>query len=296
MIKIYSAFLSIILFLSALYFLSACNKFDKDEPIPSYITVSKIDLLVPDSLKLIQGSNSSKIVDAWIYLDDKLQGIYELPAKFPVLKEGDYNLRIRAGIKENGIASTRPIYPFYAEYAGRITLTKEEISSVSPAVYYKPYTKFLWKENFEGITISLTRTAKSDTSFSLVSNAFDGSKSMVGYLDANRSVFEYASEKAYDLPTNNTPVFLELNYKTNSPIIVGFIAIASGISYPQSVVTLNQTSDEENTLNWNKIYINLTANLENYQSVDNFKIFFRVEKPTDISVSEFYLDNIKLVQ
>ena len=63
--------------------LNSCSKFDKEEPIPSYISIRKIDLVVPDSLKDKQGSASASISDAWIYIDDKLQGVYQLPAKFP---------------------------------------------------------------------------------------------------------------------------------------------------------------------------------------------------------------------
>ncbi|MBL0049748.1 MAG: hypothetical protein IPP32_16835 [Bacteroidetes bacterium] len=296
MIRIYSAF--IIAFLCSILFfgLASCSKFDKEEPIPAYIQINAIDLIVPDSLKSLQGSNSSKIVDAWVYLDDRLQGIYELPAKFPVLKDGDYNLRIKAGIKENGIGSTRPIYPFYTEFASSIKLEKEKITSVSPSVYYKSYTNFLWKENFDGITVSLTKRPSSDTSLTLVSNAFDGTNSMAGYLDANHNTFEYASEKAFVLPTNNTSVFLEMNFKTNAPIMVGFIAIVAGVEYPQPVVTLNPTNDDFSILTWNKIYVNLTGTLEYFAAADNFKIYFRVEKPADGTNAEFYLDNIKLVK
>lgn len=296
MIRIYSAFINAFLFTFLLTGLLSCSKFDKEEPIPAYIQINSFDLIVPDSLKSTQGSNSAKIVDAWIYLDDRLQGIYELPAKFPVLKEGDYNLRIKAGIKENGIGSTRPIYPFYTEFASSIKLEKEKITNVSPSVYYKSYTNFLWKENFDGITVSLTKRPSSDTSFTLVSNAFDGTKSMAGFLDASHSTFEYASEKAFVLPTNNTSVFLEMNFKSNTPIIVGFIANVSGAEYTQPVVTLNPTNDDSSALAWNKIYINLTGSLEYFASADNFKIYFRVEKPADGTNAEFYLDNIKLVK
>ena len=161
---------------------------------------------------------------------------------------------------------------------------------------YKTYTQFLWKESFEGVTVSLTRTINSDTTFKVIQNAFDGTKSLAGYLDATRHTFEYASEKSYVLQTNSTPVFLELNYKTNSPILIGFIANTSGISTYVPGVTLNSTLTDNGVLEWNKIYINLRSNLQYFPSADNFKIYFRVDKPEDIGTSEFFIDNIKLVE
>ena len=94
----------------------SCSKFDKEEAVPSYISIPAIKLIVPDSLKSQQGTASAKISDAWVYINDVLQGVYELPAKFPVLKEGSNTIKIRAGIKQNGIGSTRPIYPFFNDY------------------------------------------------------------------------------------------------------------------------------------------------------------------------------------
>ena len=38
------------------------------------------------------------------YIENQLQGVYELPAKFPVL-ETESRIRIKAGIKNNGISS-----------------------------------------------------------------------------------------------------------------------------------------------------------------------------------------------
>jgi len=50
----------------SLLLLYSCNK---EEPIPAYIHIDKIDLKTNYS---IQGSNSHKIIDAWIYVDDQL--------------------------------------------------------------------------------------------------------------------------------------------------------------------------------------------------------------------------------
>ncbi|HOV12628.1 MAG TPA: hypothetical protein PLL90_12785, partial [Bacteroidales bacterium] len=79
-----------------LFFNSACKKTDL---VPSYIHIDKIDL---NTTYEFDGSNSCKITDAWVYIDGDLQGIYELPATFPVLANGQHTIMVRAGIKLNG--------------------------------------------------------------------------------------------------------------------------------------------------------------------------------------------------
>jgi hypothetical protein len=88
-------------------FLISCSK--NDVEIPTLITVNEFEL----SSTSISGSNSQNISDVWFYVNDSLQGVYELPASFPVLKTGINNVRLKAGIKVNGISSTRVTYPFF---------------------------------------------------------------------------------------------------------------------------------------------------------------------------------------
>ena len=86
----------------------SCNK-DNNE-VPCYISI--------DDIQVNEYANSAgtNVTDAWVYINDNLQGVYELPARFPVLAQGKQKLRIRAGIKDNGIAATRVAYPFYSSF------------------------------------------------------------------------------------------------------------------------------------------------------------------------------------
>ena len=107
------------LFVSFLY--QSCEEIDINEGVPSYINIPSIEV-VTDLTN--EGSNSHKITDAWVYFDNNLQGVYPLPASFPVLLSGKQNISIKAGIKNNGIAATRVKYPFYDYFNAEITLTK----------------------------------------------------------------------------------------------------------------------------------------------------------------------------
>ena len=88
-----------------LLILLSCEKVDTNT-IPGFIKINDISL---------NSNISTNITDAWVYIDDNLQGVYELPTNFPILEEGIHKLRIKAGIKDNGIGGTRIPYPFYSD-------------------------------------------------------------------------------------------------------------------------------------------------------------------------------------
>ena len=296
LMQAYTKNLKFYFFLLSLIILSSCSKFDKDEPIPSYISIPTINLTTDYTA---EGTSSNKIADAWVYIDNKLQGVYELPAKFPVLNEGEHTLKIRAGIKENGIGSLRPVYPFFTAFETTINLQKQIVTEINPIIKYQSFATFDWKEDFDGPSNTLVKTTNSNISVRRTSapdSVFEGAKSLVGILDDAHPLFECASSNYYVLPKNGASTFLELNYKTNTEMEVGFFADVLATSVEQSVVTINPSIDANGKLYWNKIYINLTSVLENYQAASGFKIYFRVKKSDSVTLSEFYLDNIKLIE
>lgn len=105
----------------------------------------------------------SKIVDAWVYTDNDLEGAFELPASFPVLKSGQSIIRIQPGIKLNGIAETRAPYPFFDTISIPASLTREnELELETLTASYKASTVFAWMEDFEDPSISMDTTNRSD--------------------------------------------------------------------------------------------------------------------------------------
>ena len=80
-----------LIYLKKIYFISfiffAFVSCKKENLTPSYIKINDIEL---------NSSSTEKITDAWVYIENQLQGVYELPAKFPVLETGNKEIRIRA--------------------------------------------------------------------------------------------------------------------------------------------------------------------------------------------------------
>lgn len=277
-----------------LLLVSSCNIINPDEDQPAYV---KIEPFTFDPLPASQEmglSASTKIKDAWVYIDGDFHGVYELPAQFPILETGNRKLSILPGILLNGIAGTRSPYPFYkgSEYSG--DFTPGSLTTITPKTEYFELAECTYCESFEGSGFSLTNTANSDTiMYQLPAgnpNVFEGAGSGAAYLTTENSLFEVASTTSFLPPGAAAPVYLELDYKINQEMTVGLFVLRPGLEQLQiPVVTLRPTTG------WNKVYIQLGYTVSSYPTASGFKLFFGAIKDPATTQSEFYLDNIKVV-
>jgi len=265
-----------ITYLMILLGFASCKKEDAGD-IPTYLKI--------DNIALDEGNTTSNITDAWVYVNDQLQGVYELPAKFPVLEKEIQTVRIKAGIKVNGIASSRIAFPFYTSYFKDITFAPNETKTITPIVSYLDSIDF-FVEDFEGAGVNIKVTAISETS---LLNLVDGDNHYGGgVLTDSLFTFEIATDELKDLPQAGAPVFLELDYKSNTQFLVGVY-----VNYPQSVVQkdllwINPKQE------WNKIYVNLTTTISEGINASSFKVFIGMRREGE-GPNELYFDNLKVV-
>jgi len=284
--KTFFVFISCILFT---FLFEACKKLNPDEPIPSYIHIEKISLKT-DYQK--QGSSSAKISDAWVYIDEQFIGCFELPATFPVLYEGTHQIKVRAGIKVNGIAATRSPYPFYEIFVQKATLKRNERLTLHPVVSYASFAKFNFMENFDGVGIILAPgpagtadTMKQTFDKKLV---FEGTGSGITRLNRNEATFQCISNTSYVLPAGGAPVFLEFNYKCNHSFLAGIYAHTTSNTTAVPVIGMNPSE------NWNKMYVYLTPTIGGASNATDFNIYFSMFNDNSEDL-ELLIDNLKLV-
>lgn len=264
---------------------TGCRVLDPAEDIPSYVHIDCITA----------NGSTSKITDAWIFMDGTLIGGFELPCTVPVLAEGTHHFIIRAGVKQNGLSSTRAIFPFYKGWEGDVTLTRTQTTDLNClSVDYFPAITTVWSEDFNnsaGIGII------TDASYNppLFRRGTDPAQQMpgqggYGYVVCGAASSDSAmwigrSGAAFALDATGE-VWLEVNYKCNESVSVGITGSANDF---HEWVALLPSAD------WNKIYIRLTDVIANAPSTSPYKIYFATQT-TASSGAYVYLDNIKLLK
>lgn len=276
-----------LLIFALLLTLFAC---DDPEPSPAYL---EIDAFTVDFNTSTQGSESSKITDVWVFADGLFLGAYDLPATVPILEEGDTEIRLEAGVLENGRSVTPNIYPFFEPFVRTVTLVPGQTTALTAETSYRNDTQFGFVENFEadqprifnvnwfGIPeLGLTR----DT-------VFEGEFSGVLSLDRDNPIAVIATDFDFtDLLSQTNPnVWLEINYRSTATVAWGVVGIDD--FSPVEVFDVGFLPSTE----WNKIYLNLSQSIFN-SDLDEYSIAFQAflsdEDQTEAAV---YLDNIKLL-
>ena len=255
--------------------LFACKKENISEP--SYISIESIYL---------DSTTTSNITDAWVYIDDNLQGVYELPADFPVLASGVHKLRVKAGIKDNGIASNRIAYPFYSSYIiNEQYFDSRTTIEIIPEINYLDSAKF-FTEDFDGSGLSLDTDSASF--FTDETDGIDGEYGKITLTDS-MLISEITTYEIDNLPQAGAPVYLELDYKCNTQFLVGVYVNFPGSVLQKDLLWVNPKED------WNKIYVNLTSTISEGVGAESFKVFIGMKRDFELDTNTLYFDNLKVV-
>lgn len=280
-------YLLLIFIIAILFNLTSCEWLDPPEQIPSYLIIDSVYL----NVKPGEGSASHDINTVWVYIDGTGSGVYELPAKIPLLFEGTRDVIIMPGIKLNGITTTRAVYPFYDNYVTRVTLIPESETIIKPVFNYMEGINFHFIEDFETAGTIFISSSVSDTTIVNTNNSddvFEGVFSgIISLTDEKDSAFIYTIN-SYNLDPGIMH-FIELNYKSTEYLTVGVhVYTTTGpLTYPYIVLKPNNV--------WKKIYINLTPLATRYGANSNFVIYFSSQKTSNNVEGKILLDNIKLI-
>ncbi len=277
--------------------LPACQPDPDMDDIPAYLYMEPFTLVTSPT----QGSNATRITEAWLTVEGQFLGAYRLPGQAPILERGEREISLFAGIKDNGLAAVPEIYPFYTPFRTTISLQPNIVDTLRPVVSYDPDTRFAFIDDFERgapllgdlrIGTDINRLRPSDA------DVFEGRFSGRIYLDTLNPVVEIGTLARYrGLTDRNPAVYLEVNYRSEVPVVWGVIGYQDG-----SPATDGTPIFEPGFLareDWNKIYFNLST-LFVQGNFDEYQIALRASIPRENNVftlkqAEIWLDNIKLV-
>lgn len=272
-----------------LLFVASCT--EKKSAIPSYI---QIDTIKMTSDSATQGSNRQRFRDAWVYVNDNLIGAFELPAKVPVLNQGNSKVNIYPGVSINGLASLRAIYTPVIRYQTNVNFKPDAITTINPTLEYDSLLTFRYLEDFEGNGMRLVKGEL--TSFDPVqindpTIAYQGRKCALLPLSDNNAIkFECRTLDPFQLPKGARSVFLEMNYKSNTKFVVALAGITpSGLEVQYGILGLNPSDT------WRKIYVTLSPAANQFQESNNYKVYFNYQRDTSIAEQRVYLDNLKVL-
>lgn len=277
--------------------LPGCSWIDPPDPAPAWLRIAPFSLTTDIRS---QGSASANITEAWVQINGVFLGAYPLPASVAVLDTGIREIIVSPGIKENGIASTPDIYPFYQEIKIRGTLIPGKVLPVNARTTYQPNTRFPLIEGFENDGHAFQLLLKGNTSNRIQINrttAFEGLGSGLIELNTQGPEVELATNTKFSgLTEKGAFVYLEVDYQSEVPVVFGVIATnkASG----QVTVRYLRGFNPSNT--WKKIYFNFSSEIAGSVPED-YQVILRaaIPKNTDGTLSRtnarILLDNIKLV-
>ena len=274
--------------MAAFLIATSCNVINPAEPVPAYLTIDSIYLSTNIS---VQGSNSNKIKDAWVYIDGQELGVYELPARFPVLAEGRHEITIAAGIFINGISATRIKYPFY-NFLDTVLNFQPGVSDLSLGKFKVKYFEgqtYTWYEDFEATGYTFQANISSDVQVEIDNiDKFEGNNSGRATLISDKPKFY--GEMQVDSPiVSQNKTFLELNYKSEQAFSVGMKVTTAGFVKTVYILTVNKSDT------WNKIYVDLSKVVNENQTASGFSIYIYAELESGRSQSVLHFDNMKLL-
>lgn len=234
-----------------------------------------------------QGSGSHAITDLWLYVNGQFQGCYPASGRLPVMSQNKQaRVQIFAGIRNNGISTTRVPWPFY-RMLQIDTLAEQGVNVERPLTFsYSSAATFTLTEDFEGGVVQHFTPEGALFEEAPAADSFEG-RSMRMKLDPAASTGRIRTASAYALPRNNSNVYLEMNYKTNALFHLGVID-AQGRE--RAALVVNPKND------WNKLYVQLAQVVSEEPASEEFRLYFRIDRlegqHADPTV---FLDNIKLV-
>lgn len=279
-----------LLFLVLAISILSCNP---DEQDPSFIFVDQFSFSTGPG----EGTDSEKFTEIWAYANDQVIGVFDLPARIPVLNQGNTEISLFAGIKNNGISTTRIKYPFIEGEYYNLNLTPLSVDTLRPQFKYFEDLDIEQKD-FDGNTPNMIPLSSNQGNLSMISNderVFEGERCGYYTLPSGSALLSFKDDQNLQL-TSGAVSFLEMNYSCNSRFSVGLIANQSGVETKKLVVVINPTTESSTQPVWNKIYIDLGYIVQQSPGTAYFETFFEATPLSTGQEVTLFLDNLKIVR
>jgi hypothetical protein len=266
----------------------------KNNPDPAWLEVTEWTLLENQDLINIEGELSHNFSDAWVYVNDQIIGVFEVPFKIPILKSGTSNIKLYPTIRVNGIAATKKIYPFVDKYEINAELIQNKTLTINPVTKYNSYSKF-WIEDFEDAAIKINTDPTSADTMIVGTDPLIMKWNRYGIttLDAVDTNWVAYTTQELALPKGQE-VFMEIDYYNTNAVVTGVIALSSSAA-PKNNENIQLNKQAPSSVKWKKMYIDLKEIVSNSSGANSFLMSFQAKLDEGDSDGFIVLDNIKVV-
>ncbi|PWL27121.1 MAG: hypothetical protein DCO96_12345 [Fluviicola sp. XM-24bin1] len=245
-----------------------------------------------------EGILTHNFTDAWVFIDNKFIGVFEVPFKIPVLVSGESEIKLYPTIRNNGISATKKIYPYADPYIISANLVQNQTLTVNPVTRYKDNTTIrLWDFDDPGnLQIEAGQNSNTTLIFDndpMVMTSINGSG--YGHVNFTNSMNQWqaTSLELSDVPQQQAEVYLEIDYYNTVPIVTGVIAVEPSAVTGNVNVQIN--SQDEAEIEWKKIYLDLKTIVSGYPNAYAYRLSFDAILPDSLQTGYINIDNMKLV-
>jgi len=282
----------LLFFFSISFILSSCIK---NNPDPFWLEVNEWTLESNDNLGFDQGELTHNFTEAWVYVDDKVIGVFEVPFRIPLVKSGNANIKLYPAIKNNGISATKKIYPFVVPYEVNVLMEGNGEIIINPVTHYKDATLFNIFD-FESASTGITDDVNS------LANMIKGNDPSIlkwgnfyGQIDLNSIDSTYIGYTTNYMNFNiGQEVYLEIDYYNTNGLVTGLLSTSSTAGTVNNV-NIQLNSQDPSTVKWKKIYIDLKELISNSPPGAQFRQSFQAGLDSGDSEGFIIMDNIKIV-
>jgi len=285
-----------LVFFGSLVFLASCVK--NNQP-PVWLEVNDWQLVANGTND--EGQLTENISDAWVYVDNKLVGVFEVPFKIPLLVSGsNKNITLYPTIKNNGISATKIIYPFLEPYSITADLIENDTVTISPVTSYYPATQFTVLDFEDGTNLGFE-----ESPYSLVSIVSSNDPTIIQPFNETQfgrvqltdvdNLWIATTNLDQQLPQSGAEVYLEVDYHSTVDVVTGVIAVDGSEVTENPNVQFNGQDPDSVAVVWKKIYIDLKTIVSGSTTADFFEHSFEAILPEGETSGEINIDNVKVV-
>lgn len=267
----------------------------KKQPEVSWLKIDKWVLEENPDAVMPQGELTHNLSQIFVSMGGEVIGVFELPAKIPIIGDGKQEFVLQPGIIVNGISETKLRYPFAENVTVKLDLIKNDTISYTPTTKYYSTLNFLI-EDFESPSMQID---VNENSLGTVGRNNDpeilqwGNRYGEIILTDVDSLVMFVTNFGKSLPKFGTNVFMEFDYMNTNSALTSVVSYGNGAYHVDPFVLI--TPQKKNKAEWKHFYLDLKENISALQNVPFNEVQMAFLKDELGEDSYFYIDNIKII-